>query len=155
MDLVSELASVTSALHGAGVPYALCGGIAVTLHGHVRATKDIDLLVLPEDRERALGVVAPLGYDVPALPMTFGAGTPGERLVQRVTKFEAGESLTVDFLLVGPVFEAVWASRENYLWEGSVLCVVSRAGLLEMKRLAGRAQDLADVERLESEPEDA
>jgi hypothetical protein len=58
LDLVSELANVVRALDAAGVPYALCGGIAVTIHGHVRATKDIDLLILPEDRTRALASVA-------------------------------------------------------------------------------------------------
>ena len=32
------------ALERAKVPYALCGGLAVALHGFPRATKDIDLL---------------------------------------------------------------------------------------------------------------
>ena len=154
MDLVAELASVSRALDGAGVPYAVCGGIAVTIHGHVRATKDIDLLIRPEDRERALAVVASLGFDRAALPMTFGAGTPTERQLQRVTKLEEGESLTIDFLIVGALYEAAWAQRETYEWEGTRMTVVSREGLLAMKRIAGRKQDLADIERLEGAPED-
>ena len=148
MDLVAELANVSRALGQASLPYAVCGGIAMTIHGHVRATKDIDLLIRPEDRDRALAIVHGLGYDVPAVPMTFGAGTPSERHVQRVTKLEAGESLTIDFLLVGPVYEAAWADRESYAWEGTTLTVVSREGLVAMKRIAGRTQDLADIEQL-------
>jgi hypothetical protein len=154
MDLVAELANVSRALDRAGVAYAVCGGIAVTIHGHVRATKDIDLLIRPEDRDRALETVATLGFDRAALPMTFGAGTPSERHVQRVTKLEAGESLTVDFLIVGPAYEGAWSGRESYAWEGTTLTVVSLEGLLAMKRIAGRIQDLADIERLTGDPDD-
>jgi len=154
MDLVAELANVSRALEGANVPYAVCGGIAVTIHGHVRATKDIDLLIRPEDRQRALAIVAILGFDKPALPMTFGAGTPMERHLQRVTKLDAGESLTIDFLIVGPLYEPAWSGREIYAWEGATLTVVSLEGLLEMKRIAGRAQDLADIERLTGSTDD-
>lgn len=148
MDLVAELANVSRALDHASVPYAVCGGIAVTIHGHVRATKDIDLLIQPHDRDSAVSVVRGLGYDVPAVPMTFGAGTPAERHVQRVTKLDAGEVMTIEFLLVGPAYETVWAERESYAWEGTTLTVVSRDGLVAMKRIAGRTQDLADIERL-------
>ena len=42
----------------------------------------------------------------------------------------------------------MWAERESYAWEGTTLTVVSRDGLLAMKRIAGRTQDLADIERL-------
>lgn len=148
MDLVTELANVSRALDDARVPYAVCGGIAVTIHGHVRATKDIDLLIRPEDRERAMAVVAALGFDRAALPMTFGANTPAAREVQRVSKLDGGETLTIDFLVVGAPYEAVWSSRETYDWEGAKLTVVSREGLVAMKRLAGRTQDLADIEQL-------
>lgn len=44
MNLIAELAGVSRALDRAGVPYAVCGGSAVTIHGHVRATKDIERL---------------------------------------------------------------------------------------------------------------
>jgi hypothetical protein len=45
VDLVAELHVVADALVAAGVEFALCGGLAVAVHGHVRATRDIDLLV--------------------------------------------------------------------------------------------------------------
>ena len=56
--------------------------------------------------------------------------------------------LTVDLLLVTPVLEDVWASREVFEWEGRRVTVVSLAGLTKMKRMAGRDQDLADLENL-------
>ena len=48
MDLIAELSAVIHKLHEKQIPYALCGGLAVALHGYVRTTQDIDLLILPE-----------------------------------------------------------------------------------------------------------
>jgi len=59
--------------------------------------------------------------------------------------------LSLDFLLVTPQTEDVWATREAIDFLGRKLFVVSREGLIKMKRLAGRPQDLADIERLENE----
>jgi hypothetical protein len=54
-------------------------------------------------------------------------------------------------LLVTPQVEDVWETRETIDFLGRKLWVVSRGGLVKMKRLAGRPQDLADIERLENE----
>ena len=43
----------------------------------------------------------------------------------------------------------VWDDREAYDVEGVPIEVVSRDGLLRMKRIAGRRQDLSDIEHLE------
>jgi hypothetical protein len=149
MNLVDELYEITAALTTAGIHYAVCGGVAVTMYGATRSTKDIDILVLPADVPRVLDAVRPLGYVFAALPMTFGAGTERERHVQRVSKIEGKEHLLLDLLLADAAFEGALDDRiEVQLPEGPVT-VVSRAMLIRMKRLAGRAQDLADVEKLE------
>lgn len=44
---LEDLLSLCKALNDEGVRYVLIGGFAVILHGFVRATKDIDLLVDP------------------------------------------------------------------------------------------------------------
>ncbi len=155
LDLVAELLAVARALVGSNLPYAVCGGVAVTIHGAVRSTKDIDLLVRREDREAVLAKVAELGFELAALPMVFGAGTPAAREVQRVSKLRSGMLLTLDLLLVDPIYADVWERRECVAWEGTSLWVVSREGLVQMKRLAGRLQDLADIEKLEAPDEDA
>jgi hypothetical protein len=49
-----------------------------------------------------------------------------------------------------PFLQGVWDGREVYDVDGVALTVVSREGLLEMKRIAGRPLDLIDVENLES-----
>jgi Nucleotidyl transferase AbiEii toxin, Type IV TA system len=46
---VEDLVAVCRALNRAGARYVLIGGFAVILHGFVRATKDIDLLIDPSE----------------------------------------------------------------------------------------------------------
>ena len=153
MNLVDELHSVARALREAAIPYAVCGGVAVTIHGATRTTKDIDLLVLPADLARVLDAVRPLGFAYAALPMTFEAGTPRERRVQRVSKLEAGEHLILDLILAeGAMAEMLDGCLQLALPEGP-LWVVAREKLLAMKRLAGRTQDLADLQKLEAPDE--
>lgn len=154
-DLIEETRRLIRVLGERRIEYALCGGLAVALHGAPRATKDIDLLVRPEDEERALTAAESLGYTERASPMTFGAGTSQERRVRRISKIDGGNVLTIDFLVVTPALADVFAGRTAYDWEGTPLTVVSREGLIRMKRLAGRLQDLADVERLEGGDGDA
>jgi Uncharacterised nucleotidyltransferase len=149
VNLVDELHAIADALSGAGIEYAVCGGIAVTVHGATRTTKDIDLLVERSDLPRILELIRPLGYAFVALPMTFDAGTERERHVQRVSKMEAQHHLIVDLMIAEQGFAGLLADRVSFDLPRGRLSVVSRSTLLRMKRLAGRPQDLADIERLE------
>jgi hypothetical protein len=45
LDLYDEFVTLVAALDGAHVPYAVCGGLAMAIHGLPRATVDVDLLV--------------------------------------------------------------------------------------------------------------
>ncbi len=148
LDIVGEFKEIVRALGDEGVQFAVCGGFAVVIYGYVRATKDIDLLVEEERVERAFEVLKRLGFTLRAGPISFGGGTPQERTLFRATKVVGGEHLTIDLLVVSPVFAKVWEQREALEWAGLTLQIVSREGLATMKRLAGRKQDLADLEAL-------
>lgn len=149
MNIVDELHAIAAALRAAGVPYAVCGGIAVTAYGATRTTKDIDVAVAREHLAAALAAVAPLGYTIPAGPMTFGAGTPQERHVQRVNKIVGAEHLVLDLLIAEAAYAGVLDDRVEVALPAGSLTFVSRDVLLRMKRLAGRPIDLADIEKLE------
>jgi hypothetical protein len=43
MNIKTELLSILEALDAADTSYALCGGLALAVHGHPRFTKDIEL----------------------------------------------------------------------------------------------------------------
>lgn len=56
---------MVDALQAADVPFAICGGLAVAIHGFVRATKDIDLLIPASAIDAAKNAVKPLGFSLP------------------------------------------------------------------------------------------
>lgn len=149
MTLLEELSQLISALNENEIEYAVCGGLALTIHGFSRATFDIDILIRPESLEKAYEIVAPFGYDIRGLDMSFK-----ERAVEirRVSKIDDdGEVLPLDFLLTTPQVEEVWATREKLVWKDKDLWIVSRQGLIKMKELAGRAKDLIDIDRIQNE----
>ncbi len=148
MNLKDELYLVTGTLERGGIEYALCGGIAVIIHGYPRSTRDIDLLIREEDLERARKALESAGYSLPSGMLPFDVGKRTERRVFRVTKARESDCMTLDLMLVSPFLEDVWKSRQKYLIDGRTLCVVSREGLAKMKRAAGRPQDRADLSQL-------
>ena len=61
-----------------------------------------------------------------------------------------GEVLSLDFLLVTPFVEDVWADKMTLELQGNPIVLVSREGLIKMKRQAGRHKDLIDIDRIEN-----
>jgi hypothetical protein len=145
VTLYEEMRAVLAALDRAGVEYALVGGLAVAVWGAPRATKDIDLLVQPDQLARAMDCLRVAGFTLEALPLEFKDGTA----LQRVSKVDqAGDLMTVDFMLVDRNLASVWASRARLPLGEEFVVVVSRAALIAMKALAGRPQDIADIQNL-------
>jgi len=58
--------------------------------------------------------------------------------------------MTLDLLVVGEELQVVWDTRRRASWDGRDLAIVSREGLVTMKRIAGRPQDLVDIAALEN-----
>jgi hypothetical protein len=101
-DLVATLDAVVDAMNAAGVAYALCGGLAVNLHGHVRATRDIAILIPRSELDRARDALKQLGFDIDAGPIPFGLNTPNERVLHRISRIVGAELSTIDLMLVTP-----------------------------------------------------
>ena len=148
MDRIREFRTLIDALQRHGVEYVVCGGIAVTIHGYVRTTKDIDLLIRSEDADRAVAVAAEAGFRDDSGNIAFDQGTERERIVRRIVKIEGRDLLMLVLILVSPILEPVWRSRMTVEWENRRVPVVSREGLARMKTLAGRDQDLTDLKQL-------
>ncbi len=149
LNIGEELQQIASKLNEQGIEYALCGGLAVALHGFPRATQDIDILIKGEDLESVLHLLNAHGYTLSGGSIPFDIGQETESRIYRISKASGEELLTVDLVLVSPILEDVWAGRETYQVDDYSLKVVSLDGLRTMKRLAGRPQDLVDLERLD------
>jgi len=69
-SLASELGRIAGSLRELGVPFALAGGLAVSIRGEVRFTRDVDLVVaVPSDEnmERLVRELSSRGYEIAAL----------------------------------------------------------------------------------------
>ena len=152
IDLEAELASAVEALGQGGVGYALCGGLALAVHGRPRATKDIDFLVEASDVAPAMAALSRAGFTLRAGPIPLGAKTPFPQTLHRATKVVGHAHLTVDLLEVSPSYRAAWEGRITVTWKGRELSVVSRSGLIDMKSKSTRLRDQADIEAL-NEPD--
>lgn len=146
LDLYAEVRRIADTLEGAGIPYAVVGGLAVSIYAVPRATEDIDVLVDRDDLARTMTALAPLGFRQAGRLMRVAAG----RLeIQRLIKIDGADLLPLD--LVGPVdpeLAALLTGRIPIELEGGRLWVIGLDGLRTLKRLRGSAQDQADLEAL-------
>ena len=152
MDLVDEFRALLEGLERGGVDYAVCGGLAFAIHARPRATIDVDLLLPIEEVEGAKRVAREQGYEIEAGPLVIRKDVIE---IHRLSKPdpETGDLLSLDLLVVTPALAAVWEGRERISWEHGIVPVVSRAGLVTMKRLRASGQDLDDIRVLEAEDE--
>jgi hypothetical protein len=161
MRLMSFTAIVT-ALQDAGVRYLVAGGLAVNAHGYLRFTKDVDIVVqlVPENIERAFAALTSAGYK-PSVPITAAqfadadtrAGWIRDKNMQ-VLQFwsDAHRETPIDMFVSEPFpFDAEYARAVvKPLGESLAVHFVSIPTLILMKELAGRAQDLIDIENLKA-----
>jgi hypothetical protein len=150
MDLYEQMKKVLAVLEAAHIPHALCGGLAMAVHRFPRATMDIDLMIEESSLAEATKIAKSLGYTMDVGLMTFARGAVK---IYRLTMIDAefGDVLPLDFLLVTPALRQVWETRMAVEWEGGTLRVVSREGLVQLKRLRHSGQDQDDISRLEDE----
>lgn len=147
LDIYDELKALTTSLDSNGIAYALCGGLAMAVHGFARATVDIDVLIPAECLAVAESVARELGYTIKAAPMSFEGGTIEIRRMSKPDP-DSEDLLTLDWLLVTSPLADAWRNRQEVEWEHGSLWVVSRMGLIALKKLRCSGQDLDDIARL-------
>ena len=146
VDLYRELVRAVNALDEAGIPYALAGGLAVSIYTAPRATEDIDLVIGFLDLARAVEVLGALGLRAAGAPMRVAGG---RMEIQRLTRIEGADLLQLDLLVPRDAALAhLLSTRRRVDVEEGPLWVVDVPALRDMKRLRGSAQDCADLERL-------
>ncbi len=154
MDIFEEFIGVTKALQVANIEFAVCGGFAMALHGLPRFTEDIDLLVRRDDVERIVKLMSAIGFEFDAGTIPLAVRTRHPIALRRITKIVGENFVTLDLLSVNAGLDDVWRERETHALNGVNIPSVSVLGLAKMKRMAGRLQDLADIERLGVDPND-
>lgn len=148
------------ALHERGVRYLVAGGLAVVAHGYVRFTADVDLVLAPEadNLRAALDVLRTLDYR-PRAPVDLDgfldpemrASWVREKGMMVFSLYSPRHPATeLDIFVETPFdFPTAYARREIQEIEAGIpITFVGLDDLLEMKRRAGRTQDVLDIEHL-------
>jgi len=127
----------------AGIPYSVCGGVAVCLHGYQRNTVDLDLVVRRDDSPRVRQVLEEAGF----------------AWHQEAQEFRAKTGIAVQFLVSGDNAGGGEVKIAEPLGDQNVeviegLTVLRLSRLIEMKIACGESharrthKDFADVVEL-------
>lgn len=151
---------IFEALNRAQIRYVVVGGFATVLHGHARLTADIDIVIdlSPEQSRRAVETLTALGFRPRAPVDALAFADPAvrrqwisEKGMQVFSLWDPANPMReVDLFVEHPMdFEDLWRSADVIDLNGTVVRIASIPHLIRLKRLAGRPQDLADIEALE------
>ena len=151
-DLYEEMFAIINALEGDRIDYAVCGGLAVAIHGLVRATRDIDLLIEREDLDRVLAAARRCGFNLEGGMLPMGAGEPVPRDIFRISKVIEKDLVTLDLLIVNQLLQQAWDAREYYDWQGRRLQALSPVGLYVTKCLPGDQRIFSTFKHWDSGP---
>jgi len=140
--------------------YVVVGGLALVLHGVDRLTADIDLAVdlAPEAAASMITTLLAAGYR-PVAPVdarlfadpATRAAWRRERGMQVFSLWDStGRRPTIDLFTDSVIpFEDLWKDASKIeIAQKLAIRVASIPHLIQLKEIAGRPQDIADIERL-------
>lgn len=148
MTLTDDFSEFLRCLIAREVRFLIVGGHAVSFHGYPRFTHDVDVVVVPEERnvEALLAALSDFGFGSVELraadllkPTTVVLGRPPAQI-------------DIMTFIKGVDVNAAWARREDGELDGVDVAFISREDLLANKRAVGRPEDLADIARLSERP---
>ncbi len=143
-----DFVEMLDALSGAAAEFLVVGAHALAVHGHPRATGDLDLWVRasPENAARVWQALVSFGAPLDDLRQE-DLTTPG--IVYQIGI--APNRIDILTSITAVSFDEAWPARVNAKIGGRTIPVLGREQLLANKRATGRLRDLADVEALERE----
>lgn len=155
-----SLSRIMEALAAHNVRFLVVGGLAVNAHGLLRFTADVDLVVqlVPDNVRRAFTALGSIGFqpNVPVTAEDFADANTRQGWIRdkgmRVLQFRSDEhkTVTVDIFVSEPFpFDIEYEqSLIRGLAGGIEVRFISLTTLLQMKKEAGRPQDLLDLNQL-------
>ena len=146
-------------LNRSGVDYVVVGGVALVLHGVVRLTADLDLMVHLEEGNlsKFVNIMNELGYrpkvHVKAEEFVSAKNRATwlkEKNMKVFSFFHPQKAINlVDVFVEEPVDYGLIRSDAVEMMSGSVsIPVVSVKNLIRLKEISGRPQDIADIAAL-------
>jgi len=145
-------------LNRSKVKYLVVGGVALVLHGVVRFTADIDIMLdlTKENLEKFFKVMKDLGF-TPKLPVKMealaDAGLRKEWAKEKnmvVFSLIKDDYKIIDVFTENPMdFNKAYSRKQVKTAGNTAVDVVSFDDLIEIKKLSARDQDIMDIKMLE------
>lgn len=147
IDLPEDFRDILIELHDAGAQFVLVGGYAVAFHGHPRATKDLDILVLADAQNATCVYRALAAFGAPL--EVFEVGEQDFSRYNGVLQIGVPPR-RIDILnrASGITFAEAMTNSGQFDLDGRSIRVIGFDALLKNKAAAGREQDLADLAAL-------
>lgn len=127
------------------VKYLVIGGYAVSIHGHPRSTKDIDVCIEMSEKNASKMVQVINDFGFSSLKLNK------EDFLIRDSIVQLGHPpLRIDILsdLDGVPFKEAWQNKKIVSFENVPVNFIGYNDLIIVKQKAGRPQDIADVHKL-------
>jgi len=142
------------------VRYVVVGGVAVVLHGVMRFTADLDMVIdlAPDQARRAMDAMTLAGFSphVPVAASDFADAKKRREWIEEKNMLvfsmldRTTPPNTVDFFTESPIdFEALWNRATIMQLDTTSVRVASIDDLIAMKRISARPKDLLDIDELE------
>lgn len=151
IELPDDFRDVLVELADAEAEFVVIGGHAVAYHGHPRATKDLDVFVraTEENAKRVYAALGAFGAPIQAFDVRAEDFTTYDGVLQLGVP-----PVRIDIVnrISGVTFDAAIASGDAFELEGRRIPVIGRDALVENTTVAGRPQDLADIDALTRAP---
>src|ERR1700733_1319692 len=146
VDLYQDFREFLKSLNLADVKYLVVGGYAVIHYGYHRMTDDLDIWIATDAANSA---------KISKVLQSFGgfpasAVKPSMFQAHRSVFMFGREPVRIDILTNpdGLDFESSYAARNETLWDGINVPLLSLEHLKRNKQASGRAKDLADLANL-------
>jgi|SRR5439155_22184823 len=145
MRLSNDLSEFLELLNSRGVDYVIVGAHSLAFHGRPRYTGDLEILVraTTESAGKLVALLNQFGF----VDSGFKESTEPEQMIQLGRLPNRIDLLTS---IGGVKTDEAFASRVAAELDGIPVLILSKDALIGNKRAVGRAQDLADLETLES-----
>jgi hypothetical protein len=145
MRIEKDFKEFIGSLNNNNVRYLIIGSFALSYYAEPRYTKDIDILVdaTPSNADRLMKAIHEFGFtDIELSNRDF---LEPEQVIQLGVA-----PLRIDLLtsLKGIPFADAWERKTAGQYGDIPAYYISKQDLIDQKKLVGRKQDLADIEKL-------
>ncbi|NOY74959.1 MAG: nucleotidyltransferase family protein [Kiritimatiellaeota bacterium] len=144
MDILNEAIGLAALLGSSDIEWAFVGGVAVGIHGFVRATEDIDIVINRSDLESLDELLRKHGFIINKDSLRF---SDGFELYPRI-KVIGKDFFKLDVMIPPENFKEILLNRQEGFVSGIRVYVVSKSDLIRMKKGTGRSKDKMDVSAL-------